>query len=237
MKSSSITTICTNSTAVVRTQALGKTVAVEEKSLILLQDINMSIDVGTTVALTGESGAGKSSLLALLAGLDQATTGEVFLFGQALSSKSEEERADLRRHRIGFIFQNFQLLSQLDAIQNITVPLVLNGMPAKEALECAQYWLNQVGLGHRLQHMPRFLSGGEQQRIAIARAFSSNPVLIFADEPTANLDERTGERIMELLFGQQAQQGTTLVCVSHDHHLVSRCSYHYRVAQAGIQPI
>jgi putative ABC transport system ATP-binding protein len=223
------------SSSVIKVESLSKTVALEDETLTLLQNINLDIPKGESVALTGESGAGKSTLLALLAGLDDITSGEVFLFGHPLSRLSQEDRVHLRRNSVGFIFQDFQLLKTLNAMQNISVPLVLNGMMEQEARDCACHWLEQVGLSHRSKHMPKMLSGGEQQRVSIARAFSSNPVIIFADEPTANLDEGSGTKIMDLLFEQKNKQGTTLVCVSHDSRLVDRCSLRYRVVGGHLE--
>lgn len=188
--------------------------------LVILHDIGFTINAAETVAITGSSGSGKSTLLGLLAGLDLPTRGEIRLAGQALTALDEDGRAALRRRHVGFVFQNFQLLPHLTALENVMLPLELAGRPAREA---ARHWLNRVGLSAREQHTPRQLSGGEQQRVAIARAFAGAPALLLADEPTGNLDSATGARIIDLLFDTHADAGTTLVLVTHDDNLASRC--------------
>ncbi|MFM1877956.1 MAG: hypothetical protein RLZZ241_822 [Bacteroidota bacterium] len=190
--------------------------------LIVLDAITFSVSAGTTFAMVGPSGSGKTTLLGLCAGLDVADSGSVELCGLALNSKSEDERASLRNQKVGFIFQNFQLLPTLTALENVSVPLELQGH--KNAREIALDLLHQVGLAERTHHYPSQLSGGEQQRVAIARAFANNPEVLFADEPTGNLDTETGERIVNLLFQLNARAGTTLIIVTHDMDLARRCN-------------
>ncbi len=189
--------------------------------LVLLHGIEFSIDPGSTVAIVGPSGSGKSTLLGLLAGLDNATRGQVRVDGVDLSALSEDQRAALRGEKIGFVFQTFQLLPNLTAIENVMLPLEILGRT--DARTTAVAVLERVGLGHRLNHYPKQLSGGEQQRVAIARAFAPKPRLLFADEPTGNLDRATGARVMELLFELNAEQRTTLILVTHDESLAQRC--------------
>ena len=201
---------------------LGKTVPLPEGALCILADVSFAINAGDSVAIVGASGSGKSTLLSLLAGLDTPSTGEVSLHGAQLSKLDEDGRARLRGERVGFVFQNFQLLPSLTALENVMLPLELRGDADAEGP--ARDILQQVGLGERLGHYPRQLSGGEQQRVAVARAFVTRPSLLFADEPTGNLDTHTGQAIIELLFDLNARHGTTLVLVTHDEHLASRCS-------------
>jgi putative ABC transport system ATP-binding protein len=189
--------------------------------LVLLHEIEFSIEPGSTVAIVGPSGSGKSTLLGLLAGLDNATRGQVLIDGVDLSGLSEDRRAALRGEKIGFVFQTFQLLPNLTALENVMLPLEILGRSDAQATAIAV--LERVGLGHRLHHYPKQLSGGEQQRVAIARAFAPRPRLLFADEPTGNLDRATGARVMELLFALNAEQRTTLVLVTHDESLARRC--------------
>jgi putative ABC transport system ATP-binding protein len=172
----------------------------------------------------GASGSGKSTLLGIMAGLDQATSGEVWLNGQALHSLDEDQRAAVRADGVGFVFQNFQLLPALTALENVRLPLEMTQKYSlKECQALAQQWLDKVGLGHRMQHYPTQLSGGEQQRVAIARAFACQPSVLFADEPTGNLDRKTGKYIIDLLFEFNEQNQTSLVLVTHDEHLAQRC--------------
>ncbi|HTD28178.1 MAG TPA: ABC transporter ATP-binding protein [Xanthomonadaceae bacterium] len=191
-------------------------------TLTILDAIDFTIHRGDAVAIVGASGSGKSTLLALMAGLDTPTSGEVRVDGSAMSSLDEDGRARVRGAKIGFVFQNFQLLPSLTALENVMLPLELRG--DADAWTPAKLILEQVGLGTRLDHYPRQLSGGEQQRVATARAFVTHPSLLFADEPTGNLDTRTGKAIIDLLFDLNAAAGTTLVLVTHDEHLASRCS-------------
>jgi len=204
-----------------------KRVQLTESELTILQDIHLTINQGATVAIVGASGSGKSTLLGILAGLDQASSGEVYLAGQPLHKLSEDERAELRARSVGFVFQSFLLLPSLTALENVTLPAELAGMPDARArgLEL----LAQVGLSHRADFFPNQMSGGEQQRVAIARAFITKPAVLFADEPSANLDSATGEKIEDLLFELNEQQGTTLVLVTHNHELAQRCQFRYQM--------
>jgi putative ABC transport system ATP-binding protein len=197
--------------------------------LNILDDVSFTVPVGQSLAITGASGSGKSTLLGLLAGLDQPTAGEVHLLGQSLAQMDEDQRAAFRASSVGFVFQSFQLLPNLTALENVMLPIELAGYPAQEA---ATLMLTRVGLGERLFHYPATLSGGEQQRVSIARAFVQRPVLIFADEPTGSLDEGTGTTIINLMFELAAQQNTTLVLVTHDPTLAARCDRQL-ILQAG----
>ena len=191
--------------------------------LSVLESLDLRINPGDSVAIIGPSGAGKSTLLSLLAGLDIPESGEILFQGEAFSGLSEDQRAAVRRGRIGFVFQSFQLLQGLTAVENVMLPLELTGMSVAQAKQRAMKWLERVGLGARTNHRPRMLSGGEQQRVALARAFVNEPALLFADEPTGNLDRRTGESVSELLFELNQETGTTLILVTHDERLASRC--------------
>ena len=186
--------------------------------LDILVDIDFTLQAGQSLAIVGESGSGKSTLLA---GLDLPTRGEVILSGQSLGALDEDGRAALRAREIGFVFQNFQLLGHMTALENVMLPLELAGVPQARAR--ALDMLERVGLGQRLRHYPKLLSGGEQQRVALARAFVVQPRLLLADEPTGSLDPATGERIMDLMFRLNAEQGTTLILVTHDMQLARRC--------------
>ena len=188
--------------------------------LTILDDITFSLRAGDSLAITGASGSGKSTLLGLLAGLDTPTTGQVNLLGQSIFALDEDGRAALRANNIGFVFQSFHLLPNLSALENVMLPLELAG---REALGPATALLQQVGLGERLHHFPSTLSGGEQQRVSLARAFVQQPSVLFADEPTGSLDEVTGGKIIDLMFEFQRMQQTTLVLVTHDPKLASRC--------------
>jgi putative ABC transport system ATP-binding protein len=205
----------------IETVALGKTVASSEGDLQILAGINLCINSGESLAIVGASGSGKSTLLSLLAGLDTPSTGFVSLNGQDLTAMNEDGRAEMRNQYVGFVFQSFQLLSGLTALENVMLPLELAG-DAKAKLK-AQMLLERVGLAHRLTHTPKQLSGGEQQRVALARAFVTKPAVLFADEPTGNLDSKTGAHIIELLFELNQEQKTTLILVTHDKQLASRC--------------
>jgi putative ABC transport system ATP-binding protein len=189
--------------------------------LEIVKDISLTLNAGRTLAIVGASGSGKTTLLGLLAGLETPTSGDVLLEGQSLSALDEDGRARLRRARVGFVFQSFHLLPSLTALENVMLALEIGRMdkPKERALEA----LDRVGLSHRLGHYPRQLSGGEQQRVAIARAFAGNPAILFADEPTGNLDRKTGEAIAELLFRLNRDRGTALVLVTHDPSLAARC--------------
>lgn len=200
---------------------LRKTYSSGGSELTVLDDITFSVPEGTTFALVGPSGSGKTTLLGLCAGLDTPNAGSVELCGADLGSLSEDERALLRNREVGFIFQNFQLLPTLTALENVSVPLELRGEP--RAVETARELLAKVGLAERGHHYPSQLSGGEQQRVALARAFANRPKVLFADEPTGNLDEETGSRVVSLLFELNKEAGTTLIIVTHDTDLARRC--------------
>ena len=206
---------------VVAAHALSQRVTTTDGSLVILSEVELAVKAGETLAITGASGSGKSTLLGLLAGLDQPSSGELFLLGQNLNALDEDARARLRAGRIGFVFQSFQLLPALTALENILLPLELAGRADAHAR--ATHWLTRVGLAARAGHTPRQLSGGEQQRIALARAFATDPEIVFADEPTGNLDADTGARIIELLFELNASAHTTLILVTHDEALAARC--------------
>ena len=206
---------------VLAAEGLGKQVSSPEGTLAILSGVSLAIARGETVAIMGASGAGKSTLLALLAGLDEPTSGRVLLAGNELTALDEDGRAAVRARHVGFVFQSFHLVPSLTALENVMLPLELVGRA--DARPAALEVLGRVGLAGRVGHYPRQLSGGEQQRVAIARAFVTRPDVLFADEPTGNLDTTTGERIMDLLFGLNAATGATLVLVTHDRSLASRC--------------
>ncbi|OYW80324.1 MAG: ABC transporter [Polynucleobacter sp. 32-46-5] len=203
---------------------LAKGVKTVDGDLSILHDIDFVIRQGESVAIVGTSGSGKSTLLSLLAGLDLPSSGHVQIMGQNLSTMDEDGRAQLRGQFVGFVFQSFQLLPQLNALENVMLPLELSGMDLVTAKAKAAIWLEKVGLGHRLNHFPKTLSGGEQQRVALARAFVNQPAILFADEPTGSLDEASGNRVIELLFELNAENSSTLVLVTHDPALAARCS-------------
>ena len=214
---------------------LGKTVSTEHHSLDILHEISFDLPAGATLAVVGASGSGKSTLLALLAGLDVPSRGDVALGGQSLGGLDEDGRAQLRASLTGFVFQSFQLLPDLTALENVMLPLELvprSGMDRRAMLLRAREWLERVGLGDRLAHTPRQLSGGEQQRVALARAFAPGPKILFADEPTGSLDSATGERVANLLFELNRDTGTTLILVTHDERLAARCDWRLRL-EAG----
>ncbi len=202
-------------------QRLSKSVTDSSGTLDILRDVGFELQRGETVAVVGASGSGKSTLLAILAGLDTPTAGRVLLAGQDLFALDEDERAALRARQVGFVFQSFQLLANLSALENVMLPLELAGR--QDARAAATRMLERVGLGQRLGHYPRLLSGGEQQRVALARAFVVEPALLLADEPTGSLDFATGEKVMELMFELNREQGTTLVLVTHDREIAQRC--------------
>jgi putative ABC transport system ATP-binding protein len=216
------------STVMLAASGLGKTVALPGGELVILADVGISIRAGEAVAVVGASGSGKSTLLALLAGLDLPTAGSVSIDGHVISTLDEDQRARVRAARVGFVFQSFQLLPSLTALENVMLPLELAGR--RDAESAARQILLRVGLGARLTHYPRQLSGGEQQRVALARAFATRPALLFADEPTGNLDTETGRAIVDLLFELNQQHGTTLVLVTHDERLAARCDRQIRLA-------
>jgi putative ABC transport system ATP-binding protein len=207
--------------ASVAAAGVGKEVATAAGSLVILKEITFQINPGEAVAVVGASGSGKSTLLGLLAGLDLPSAGSIRIDEVELGTLDEDARARLRGECVGFVFQSFQLLPGLTALENVMLPLEIRG--ERDAAGRSRGFLERVGLGERLGHYPRQLSGGEQQRVAIARAFASEPRLLFADEPTGNLDAATGTRVIDLLFGLRAEQGATLVLVTHDERLASRC--------------
>lgn len=193
-----------------------------DTALTILNDLSLSVRSGESIAIVGASGSGKTTLLSLLAGLDLPSSGEILLDGQALQAMNEDQRAALRAGRVGFVFQSFQLLGGFTALENVMLPVELAG--GRDAAASARHALQQVGLSERVNHYPHQLSGGEQQRVAIARAFASQPKILFADEPTGNLDTATGARIIDLLFDLNRTRNATLVLVTHDAALASRCS-------------
>jgi len=209
----------------IKVSQLLKTVPTADGELTILRGIDLDIPAGASAAIVGASGSGKSTLLGLLAGMDVASGGEVWLDGVCLSALDEDERARLRAEKVGFVFQSFQLLPALTARENVMLPLELAGV--SDAGQIAERFLAEVGLQDRLEHYPTTLSGGEQQRVAIARAFAREPAVLFADEPTGNLDTRTGERIVDLLFELNARASTTLVLVTHDERLAQRCDHRF----------
>lgn len=211
---------------VIVAQGLGKTVSDVGDDLTILSGVELRVPAGQSVAITGPSGSGKSTLLALLAGMDLPSSGSVQIDGVDLASLDEDGRADLRANKIGFVFQNFQLIDHYTALENVVLPLEISGR-AQSAVQQAQALLTEVGLGERLRHRPALLSGGEQQRVALARAFVGRPRLVLADEPTGNLDAATGERVMDLMFRLRAESGATLVLVTHDPALAARCDRVY----------
>jgi putative ABC transport system ATP-binding protein len=206
---------------VLEAKSLCKEVSSPEGTLTILDDVSLAVRAGESVAVVGASGAGKSTLLALLAGLDEPSAGQVWLDGEELSALDEDGRAAARARHVGFVFQSFHLVPSLTALENVMLPLELAGRA--DARQAAKEVLGKVGLSGRLGHYPRQLSGGEQQRVAIARAFVTSPTVLFADEPTGNLDTTTGGRIEQLLFDLNAASGTTLVLVTHDRELAARC--------------
>ena len=206
---------------IVKVVNLSKSVGTSEGTLTILEGINLEINESDSVAIVGASGSGKTTLLSLMAGLDVPSTGQVFLANDEITAMTEEERARVRGRRVGFVFQSFQLLGSLTALENVMLPAELKGDADAAGRACEL--MERVGLGHRFQHYPRQLSGGEQQRVAIARAFASDAEILFADEPTGNLDTRTGERVIDLVFDLNREFGTTLILVTHDGRLADRC--------------
>lgn len=216
-------------------QQISKEVTGPEGSLTILHELDVSVCAGEAVAIVGPSGSGKSTLLGILAGLDTPTGGVVNLLDQPMSTLDEDARARLRAGRVGFVFQSFQLLPGLTALENVMLPLELTGHP--DASAPAKAMLEKVGLGHRYGHQPLQLSGGEQQRVALARAFVSQPALLFADEPTGNLDSDTGEKIIELMFALREQQGSAVVLVTHDDALAARCDRTLRMGNGRLEEL
>jgi len=208
---------------------LTKSVGQGEHQLTILTGVELVVKPAATIALIGESGSGKSTLLGILAGLDDGSQGEVHLLGQPLHQMNEEQRAALRAQQVGFVFQSFMLVPTLNALENVQLPALLRGESDRQSRDQARELLTQLGLGERLLHLPAQLSGGEQQRVALARAFSGRPGLLFADEPTGNLDRKTGERIVDLLFSLNRDFATTLILVTHDEQLAARCNRRLRL--------
>ncbi|WP_076923994.1 ABC transporter ATP-binding protein [Pseudoalteromonas sp. EB27] len=216
---------------IIQVNGLSKVVSTFEGELPILSDISFNVKHGESVAIVGTSGSGKSTLLSLLAGLDTASSGEIFLDGEPLHNLDEEERAALRAAKIGFVFQSFMLVQSLTALENVMLPAELAG--ESDAKEQAIALLEKVGLSHRVDHYPSQLSGGEQQRVAIARAFIGTPKILFADEPSANLDSKNGKMIESLLFDLNTQHGTTLILVTHDEGLAQKCEHIIQI-EAGL---
>ncbi|MBK6394270.1 MAG: ABC transporter ATP-binding protein [Betaproteobacteria bacterium] len=219
-------------TPLLRADRLTKTVKSGDAPLTILDGVTFDIAPGESVAIVGASGSGKTTLLGLLAGLDRPSEGEVWVGGHALSGLDEDARAALRQRLLGFVFQSFQLLPALTALENVMLPLELAG--AGDAAGRARSWLDRVGLAKRTTHYPKQLSGGEQQRVAIARAFAGDPKLLMADEPTGNLDGATGAEIADLMFSLNRERGTTLVLVTHDDALASRCTRRLSLASGRL---
>jgi putative ABC transport system ATP-binding protein len=214
---------------IVEVHHLTKSVGQGEHQLTILAGVELVVKPAETIALIGESGSGKSTLLGILAGLDDGSSGEVHLLGQPLHQMNEEQRAALRARQVGFVFQSFMLVPTLNAQENVQLPALLRGDSDRQSREQARELLTLLGLGERLHHLPAQLSGGEQQRVALARAFSGRPGLLFADEPTGNLDRKTGGRIADLLFSLNRDFATTLILVTHDEQLAARCDRRLRL--------
>jgi len=225
--------VTTSARTILQARALTRRVKLGEDELTILDDVSFAISEGESVAIVGASGSGKSTLLSLLAGLDVPSEGDVDLVGESLAARDEDGRAQLRGRHVGFVFQSFQLLPSLTALENVMLPLELAGRADAES--AARQVLAQVGLADRLRSYPRQLSGGEQQRVALARAFVTRPKVLFADEPTGNLDTRTGSAIIDLLFDLNAQSGTTLILVTHDVGLAARCGRTLRIDAGRLQ--
>ncbi|MES2675959.1 MAG: ABC transporter ATP-binding protein [Pseudomonadota bacterium] len=221
-----------SSIAMVEAKSITKSVHTQEGELVILHDMSLAVMKGESLAITGASGSGKSTLLGILAGLDVPSSGEVILNGNVLTTLDEEGRAKVRAENVGFIFQSFQLLPGLTALENVMLPLELRGNKAAKSLSLD--FLNHVGLEKRVNHYPQQLSGGEQQRVAVARAFASQPRILFADEPTGNLDSATGARIIELLFDMNRAQGTTLIFITHEDRLAALCQKRIELTAGSI---
>lgn len=221
-----------NNTPAIIVKDLSKSVGDESNPIHILGNLQLEVAKGESVAIVGSSGCGKSTLLGILAGLDYPTTGQVTIDGAPFSELDEDARAIIRGERMGFVFQSFQLLPMLTALENVMIPLQL--AKKKDARGLAISALDEVGLSERLQHYPKHLSGGEQQRVAIARAFVSRPAILFADEPTGNLDSETGKQIIDLMFKLNSAVGTTLVLVTHDYQLAAQCQRVYRLQHGAL---
>ncbi|CAM3636475.1 putative ABC transporter ATP-binding protein YbbA [Xenorhabdus thuongxuanensis] len=214
---------------------LTKHVGQGEQVINILQGIELIVEPAQTIALIGESGSGKSTLLGIIAGLDDGSEGDIHLLGQNISRMNEEQRAQLRAENVGFVFQSFMLIPTLNALENVQLPALLRGESENQSREQAIELLEQLGLGKRLKHMPAQLSGGEQQRVALARAFCTRPKILFADEPTGNLDRQTGDRIADLLFSLNHDYATTLILVTHDNQLAARCQRRLRLVDGKLR--
>jgi len=222
-------------TQIVICKQVNKVVTSVEGQITILDDIDLEVNAAETIAIVGQSGSGKTTLLSLLAGLDTPTSGSIKLFHYSMDILGEDERAELRNKYIGFVFQAFHLLPGFTALENVMLPLEINDDANAE--QNAKELLERVGMGHRLGHYPTTLSGGEQQRVAIARAFATNPPLLLADEPIGNLDTETGQKVIELLFQLNQEQGTTLILVTHDESLMKRCKRCFRLTQGKFEQI
>ncbi|MDN2484082.1 ABC transporter ATP-binding protein [Kosakonia sacchari] len=220
---------------IVEVHHLKKSVGQGEHELSILTGVELVVKPAETIALIGESGSGKSTLLAILAGLDDGSSGEVNLLGKPLHTMDEEARAQLRAQNVGFVFQSFMLIPTLNALENVELPALLRGENSSESRSSAKALLEELGLGKRLDHLPAQLSGGEQQRVALARAFNGRPAVLFADEPTGNLDRQTGDKIADLLFSMNQQYGTTLLLVTHDPQLAARCDRRLRLVNGELR--
>lgn len=206
---------------ILRAQSVSKRVRTGEQQLTILDDVSLQVPLGQSLAIVGPSGAGKSTLLGLLAGLDTPSEGKIWMGEQEITAMNEEGRASVRASLVGFVFQTFQLLGSLTALENVSLPMELSGK--SDAHDRATEYLDKVGLAERLGHYPKQLSGGEQQRVALARAFACSPKILFADEPTGNLDQATGQKVSDLLFELNTQSATTLILVTHEQRLAERC--------------
>lgn len=220
---------------IVEVHHIKKSVGQGEHELSILTGVELVVKPAETIALIGESGSGKSTLLAILAGLDDGSSGEVNLLGKPLQTMDEEARAQLRAQNVGFVFQSFMLIPTLNALENVELPALLRGENSSESRRSAKALLEELGLGKRLEHLPAQLSGGEQQRVALARAFNGRPAVLFADEPTGNLDRQTGDKIADLLFSMNQQYGTTLLLVTHDPQLAARCDRRLRLVNGELR--
>ncbi|TAK97304.1 MAG: ABC transporter ATP-binding protein [Aquabacterium sp.] len=230
--SSSESTRVVQATPAIVAQDLSKVVTDTSGSLTILHNISMTVPAGESLAIVGASGSGKSTLLSLLAGLDVPSSGEVHMCGQSLFDLTEDERAAHRARHVGFVFQSFQLIAHLSALENVMLPMELRGDKAARAKASAM--LERVGLGARLRHRPALLSGGEQQRVALARAFVMHPDILMADEPTGSLDHATGQAIMDLMFDLNRENGTTLILVTHDSQIAQRCHSQIRISAGQV---
>ena len=224
--------------AIISAQQLTQTIQLNNKALTIIHEIDLEIFAGEQVAITGRSGSGKSTLLGILATLDQPSSGQVWICGQAAHELNEEARAQVRLENIGFVFQSFQLLPHLSALENVMLPLRLQkNFDYKQAEQQALYWLKRVGLERQVEQTPKVLSGGEQQRVAIARALIASPKIIFADEPTGNLDGQTAQEIETLLFELNRELGTTLILVTHDPKLAEKCQRHFLLVDGELSEL